>query len=73
MSTYDAVVETGGFIVTGEYLRRREKEESAPVTQTGNNIEMLGWTPAEAFETHIGLRSFAEDWNYPGMEAYDEL
>lgn len=35
------------------------------------SIDALGWTPAEALETHLRLRAFAEDWDAPGMEAYD--
>lgn len=37
------------------------------------SIEALGWTPAEALETHLRLRAFAEDWDAPGMEVYDDL
>lgn len=33
----------------------------------------LGWTPAEIAETHYRLMSFKDDWDMPGMEAYDEL
>lgn len=33
----------------------------------------LGWTEAEALETRMRLKSFEEDWNAPGMEAYDRL
>lgn len=50
---------------TFEQLRTCEKKE--------NSIEALGWTPREALETRIRLNSFAEDWNCPGMEAYDEM
>ena len=39
----------------------------------GRSIEALGWTPAEALETYLRLRAFAEDWDAPGMEAYDDL
>lgn len=38
-----------------------------------NNIDQLGWSAIETLETHLRLRSFAEDWNAPGMEAYDAL
>lgn len=27
----------------------------------------------EALETHLRLRIFEDDWDYPGMEAYDDL
>lgn len=36
-------------------------------------IEQLGWSAVEALETHLRLRNFAEDWDAPGMEAYDDL
>lgn len=38
-----------------------------------NRVETLGWTPAEVLETHLRLRTFAEDWDAPGMEVYDDL
>lgn len=38
-----------------------------------NSIASLGWTPIEALETHLRLRIFEDDWDYPGMEAYDDL
>lgn len=33
----------------------------------------LGWTPDEAAETRARLASFADDWNAPGMEVYDDV
>lgn len=36
-------------------------------------IADLGWTPVEALETHMRLRSFSADWDAPGMEMYDDL
>ena len=33
----------------------------------------LGWTAAEIAETHYRLIAFKDDWDAPGMEAYDEL
>ena len=38
-----------------------------------NNLASPGWTDTEALETHLRLKTFADDWDYPGMEAYDEL
>lgn len=40
---------------------------------THNSIVSLGWTEAEALETYLRFRSFADDWDAPGMEAYDDL
>ena len=36
-------------------------------------VRDLGWSPAEAMDTHARLRPFEEDWNAPGMDAYDDL
>lgn len=36
-------------------------------------LQDLGWTQAEVIETRMRLKSFEEDWEFPGMEAYDEL
>jgi hypothetical protein len=36
-------------------------------------IDDLGWSEAETKETYYRLLSFKEDWEAPGMEAYDEL
>jgi len=33
----------------------------------------LNWTREEAIETRLRLRSFEEDWDAPGMDAYDRL
>jgi hypothetical protein len=33
----------------------------------------LGWTQEQAADTRARLASFAEDWEAPGMEGYDEL
>ncbi len=38
-----------------------------------NSIKSLGWSEADALETLLRLRTFAEDWDHPGMEAYDDL
>lgn len=49
------------------------KAGNAITTQNKLSLDALGWTAAEALETHLRLRSFAQDWDYPGMEAYDAL
>jgi hypothetical protein len=36
-------------------------------------IDQLGWSAVEALETHLRFRNFADDWDAPGMEAYDDL
>ncbi|MBF0551866.1 MAG: hypothetical protein HQK60_15195 [Deltaproteobacteria bacterium] len=42
-------------------------------TQRQLSIDKLGWSVTDSQETWIRLRSFEEDWNSPGMEAYDDL
>jgi len=42
----------------------------APVANL--SIAALGWTPVEALETYLRLRNFAEDWDAPGMDTYDQ-
>ena len=39
---------------------------------TPGKINQLGWSEVETAETHLRVRSFAEDWDAPGMEAYDK-
>ena len=36
-------------------------------------ISDLGWTKLEALQIRLQLKSFEDDWNAPGMEAYDKL
>lgn len=36
-------------------------------------IDDLGWSEEETRETYYRLLNFKEDWEAPGMEAYDEL
>jgi hypothetical protein len=43
------------------------------LSNTSNDIEQLGWSAREALETHLRFRGFAQDWNAPGMDAYDDL
>ena len=38
-----------------------------------NSIPLLKSTEAEALETRLRLRSFADDWSDAGMDAYNEL
>jgi hypothetical protein len=36
-------------------------------------VEALGWNTEETLETYLRLRTFAADWDYPGMEVYDDV
>ena len=33
----------------------------------------LGWSGEEAQDTRLRLRSFEDDWEAPGMDAYDNV
>lgn len=39
----------------------------------GPTIFDLGWTREEAQSARLAMRSFEEEWDAPGMEAYDAL
>ncbi len=51
------------------------KKHSAPTEETKNQllISDLGWSQEEAIQTYYRLMPFKEDWEAPGMEAYDAL
>jgi hypothetical protein len=64
--------------------KRRGDRESAHQIEAGPprvtkkapenaSISRLGWSRAKAAEVRASLRAFDEDWNAPGMEAYDRL
>jgi len=36
-------------------------------------VRELGWSEADTTDTHFRLRPFEEDWDAPGMDAYDDL
>lgn len=36
-------------------------------------IEDLGWSREETLEAYYRFLPFKQDWDYPGMEVYDEL
>lgn len=36
-------------------------------------IRDLGWSDAEVADTYHRLRPFEQDWDAPGMDAYDDL
>jgi hypothetical protein len=43
------------------------------VPEAPSTVAELGWSQAEAAEIRASLLAFEEDWNAPGMEAYDSL
>ena len=52
--------------LSGSYVPRRGAGKSL------NRISELGWTRATARKIRESLSSFKEDWNSPGMDAYDK-
>lgn len=58
------------------HTKEAEKNEKSPNLQTTDSLHLvseLGWTPEQAAQIRASLQSFDEDWNAPGMEAYDRL
>jgi hypothetical protein len=51
-------------------VKEKAKNEA---TKSELAIEDLGWSPEETKETYYRLLNFKEDWEAPGMEAYDDL
>ena len=52
------------------------QEKVAPTVETTKKellIDNLGWSEEETKETYYRLLNFKEDWEAPGMEAYNEL
>jgi hypothetical protein len=48
----------------------QSEQSGSPVK---HSIQELGWTKEQAAEIRHRLASFSEDWEAPGMEAYDDL
>lgn len=42
-------------------------------TTRAGDVQAPGWSREEALDTRRRLARFEDDWNAPGMEAYDEL
>jgi len=57
---------------TGFYILGASSTVSTHVVKLPE-VEQLGWSAVEALETHLRFRNFSEDWDAPGMEAYDDL
>lgn len=54
----------------GALKQRRSRSGGKTIAQS---LDDHGWTSREARDTRARLlASFAEDWEAPGMEAYDE-
>lgn len=66
------VVPLSGFLDRTTYMAGNATT-TQQYSQVRNSIDALGWSAADALETYFRLRTFAEDWDAPDMEAYDEL
>jgi hypothetical protein len=49
-----------------------KEEEKVEKAKKELAIADLGWSEEEARETYYRLLTFKEDWEAPGMEAYDD-
>lgn len=52
------------------------QEKVTPTVETTKKellIDNLEWSEEETKETYYRLLNFKEDWEAPGMEAYDDL
>lgn len=59
----EKVVEIFDFVM---FLKER-------LPKSGVTLEEAGLTREQAVNLRARLKTFADDWNAPGMEAYDEL
>lgn len=57
-----------------EAVSSKEKPNLKAQTAAGPLlVSDLGWSTEEAKETRARLAGLEEDWDAPGMEAYDQL
>ena len=56
-------------------LVESSQEGAAPQEPTPKRLLVrdLGWSREQALETYYRLQSFSDDWDAPGMDAYDAL
>ena len=59
----DKIIEVYDFVM---FLKERLPNQSI-------TLEQAGLTREQAFNLRARLKTFEDDWNAPGMEAYDEL
>ena len=61
--------------ISGQTAPRRDARsqggEAVPVRD--HPVSELGWSREKAARVRASLRAFDEDWDAPGMEAYDRL
>lgn len=62
--------------MTDPWLQEQRSRDAVVTICTTKNwmlIGELGWSREQALETRMRLRTFAEDWDAPGMSGYNEL
>jgi len=62
--------------ITVPWREEEQKREAAVTTGATSDrmmITTLGWSKEQALETRMRLMTFAEDWEAPGMEGYDDI
>ena len=50
-----------------------KSSKALPRKKKRPTVQSLGWTKEEALETYYKFRAFAEDWDDPAMEVYDDI
>lgn len=66
----DKVQEIEDFV---DFLDQRNNNGSHKVISPAHNLETLGISREDAAEQRAALSTFAEDWELPEMEIYDQL
>jgi hypothetical protein len=63
----------GNTEISQEGVPSKGKPQKAQAAATPLLVSNLGWNTEEAKETRARLAALEEDWDAPGMEAYDQL
>jgi hypothetical protein len=63
----------GNIDISQEAASKRKPSQKAKVAQGPLLVSNLNWSTEEVQETRARLAAFEEDWDAPGMEAYDTL
>ena len=68
--TQSVVLEIGEF---RSLLQSAGVQVQAPPDSGSLRLSDLGWSREQILDTRIRLRSFEDDWEAPGMDAYDRV
>jgi hypothetical protein len=63
----------GNTEISQKAVPSKEKPQKAQAAAGLLLVSNLGWNAEEAKETRARLAALEEDWDAPGMEAYDQL